>query len=79
MAYSDFVGVVASGRVTHGAGGSESVMPALGDNKNVMCYIDDIYVYLKARADGALARGRPPARDDKPKELDEFEKSCLAG
>ena len=33
-------------------------MPALGDNPNVMCYIDDIYVYLKARADGVLPRGR---------------------
>ena len=22
------------------------VMPAFGDNKNVMCYLDDIYVYL---------------------------------
>jgi methanol metabolism-related c-type cytochrome len=79
MSHSEFVGVVASGRVVHKPGGGESVMPALGDNKNVMCYVDDIYVYLKARADGALGRGRPPKRDDKPKELDEFEKSCLAG
>ena len=79
MTYDEFVGVIASGRVRHLPAGGESVMPALGDNKNVMCYVEDIYVYLKARADGALSRGRPPARDDKPKELDEFEKACLAG
>ena len=41
-------------------------MPALGDNPNVMCYIDDIYIYLKARADGGLPRGRPPSALDKP-------------
>ena len=29
------------------------VMPANGDNKNVMCFIDAIYVYLRARADDA--------------------------
>ena len=30
------------------------VMPTFGDNKNVMCYIDAIYVYLRARADDAV-------------------------
>ena len=28
----------------------ESVMPAFGDNPNVACYMDDLYVYLRARA-----------------------------
>lgn len=77
MEYSDFIGVVASGRIQHLPGGQESVMPALGDNKNVMCYIDDIYVYLKARSDGALGRGRPKGRDDKPPEARDFEKACF--
>ena len=54
-------------------------MPALGDNKNVMCYIDDIYLYLKARADGAVPRGRPPGRDDKPKQAVEYDKQCTGG
>ena len=36
-----------------------NVMPAFGNNPNVMCYLDDIYIYLRARSDGALARGRP--------------------
>lgn len=79
MSYSDFIGVVASGRVRHLPGGQESVMPALGDNKNVMCYIDDIYVYLKARSDGALGRGRPIGRDDKPAAANEFDKACFGG
>lgn len=74
--YGDFLGVVASGRIRN-VGGTEFVMPALGDNKNVMCYIDDIYVYLKARAEGALPRGRPPGRDDKPKQAIEYDKSCF--
>ena len=35
------------------------VMPSFGTNKNVMCYLDDIYVYLKAVGSGAIPRGRP--------------------
>ena len=64
MSYEDFMEVVASGREVVRAD-KQSKMPALGDNRNVMCYIDDIYVYLKARADGALPRGRPAKRERK--------------
>ena len=35
------------------------VMPAFGEVEDVINYIDDIYAYLKARADGAIGRGRP--------------------
>ena len=42
------------------------VMPALGENKNVMCYIDAIYVYLRARADGAVGRGARTKHEPKP-------------
>lgn len=76
MSYGDFLGTVASGRVRNEAG-TEFIMPALGDNKNVMCYIDDIYIYLKARADGAVPRGRPPGRDDKPQQAVAYDKQCL--
>ena len=76
MTYQDFLQVVASGRVVVRAD-KESVMPALGDNANVMCYIDDIYVYLKARADGALARGRPAKRAEKPEGAESHEKACF--
>jgi hypothetical protein len=34
-------------------------MPAFGTNPNVMCYLDDIYAYLRARSDGVIGRGRP--------------------
>lgn len=79
MSYEDFVGTVASGRIVHQPGGGESVMPALGDNKNVMCYLDAIYAYLKARADGVMPRGRPKAKESKPKGLGDSENACLAG
>jgi methanol metabolism-related c-type cytochrome len=37
----------------------QSVMPAFGEVEDVVNYVDDIYAYLKARADGAVGRGRP--------------------
>jgi methanol metabolism-related c-type cytochrome len=37
----------------------QSVMPAFGEVEDVVNYVDDIYAYLKARADGAVDRGRP--------------------
>lgn len=76
MSYEDFLLVVASGREIMRAD-KQSVMPALGDNSNVMCYIDDIFVYLKARADGALPRGRPAKRVEKPATAEENEKRCF--
>lgn len=37
----------------------QSVMPAFGEVEDVVNYVDDIYSYLKARADGVVGRGRP--------------------
>jgi hypothetical protein len=56
-------------------------MPALGDNPNVMCYIDDLYIYLRARSTDALQGGRLSAdqRAEKPKEAIEAEKGCIGG
>ena len=53
------------------------VMPAFGTNPNVMCYLDDIYTYLRARGSDALPRGRPAKRDDKSAEFAEAEKACM--
>ena len=76
LAYADFLEVVTNGR-THVSAGEQSVMPAFGTNMNVMCYVDDIYVYLRARGQGDLPRGRPPKRVDKPEAATEAEASCL--
>lgn len=76
ITYEDFVGVVASGREAVRTD-KQSKMPALGDNRNVMCYIDDIYIYLKARADGVLPRGRPAKRIDKSEAAEAQEKACF--
>lgn len=72
MNYGDFVGVVASGRQN-----GNSVMPALGDNPNVACYMDDIYVYLRARANDAVGRVRPAKHDGKPDAYTAAENSCM--
>jgi mono/diheme cytochrome c family protein len=53
-AIDEFRAVVRSGR-----SGTTSVMKGFADDGNVAPYIDDIYAYLQARADGALGRGRP--------------------
>jgi len=76
MDYYDFYAVVAEGRKRVGAS-EQSVMPAFGDNPNVMCYLQDIYVYLLARGTGALPRGRPGERMDKSEVIREDENSCL--
>lgn len=78
MDYGTFLSVVAEGRQNVG-GGKENVMPAFGDNKNVYCYLDDIYVYLRARAVDAAPRGRPPKKADKPQGAKDYEASCMGG
>jgi methanol metabolism-related c-type cytochrome len=76
MSYGDFVGVVASGRKSLEAG-KESVMPALGDNPNVACYMDDLFVYLRARANDAVGRARPAKYERKPEAAKQNEDSCI--
>lgn len=78
MTYEKFLQVVSSGQIRD-VGGTQFVMPALGDNKNVMCYIDDLYVYIKARASGELPGGRlsPDQRAEKPQEARDYETACL--
>jgi methanol metabolism-related c-type cytochrome len=78
MDYQQFVDVIIQGRQNVSAG-SQNVMPSFGTNNNVACYLDDIYVYLKARSDGALERVRPSKREDKPQAATDAEKTCLGG
>ena len=74
--YYSFIDVVTNGRQVVNAA-THNVMPSFGDNPNVMCYIDDIYVYLKARGADALPRGRPAKREEKSDEIREAEAACL--
>lgn len=76
MDYATYLEIVASGRTVI-SGSQQSVMPAFGTNENVMCYVDDIYVYLRARADGALDRGRPKNRENKSEAIGQAENECL--
>ena len=76
MSYADFLGVVASGRKNVSTS-QENVMPAFGDNPNVACYMDDIFVYLRARANDAVGRVRPGKHEDKPKSAKDQEDSCV--
>ena len=65
LSYDDYLEVVVNGRQNVNQA-QQSVMPPFGTVMDVMLYVDDIYGYLKARADGVLPRGRP-ARLPKPK------------
>lgn len=76
--YAEFYGIVVGGRIAKVAG-NESVMPAFADNKNAMCYIDDIYIYLRARSTEAVDRGRPEKKEEKPASFAETEAKCMAG
>ena len=78
MDYVGFMEVVINGREKIGAA-ENSKMPSFGLNRNVVCYLDDIYVYVKARSDGALPRGRPKKREAKTDATREEENACLDG
>ncbi len=79
MSYDDFREVVTNGRSVKQTDGSSNVMPTFGTNKNVMCFLDDLYVYLKARADGAMGKvfHRDLKKEAKPKEIREEEAACF--
>lgn len=70
--YYDFYSVVVNGREN-----GNSVMPHFGENRNVMCYLDDIYVYLKARGMDAVPRGRPAKKEPKSDAIREDENACM--
>ncbi|GJE11430.1 MULTISPECIES: c-type cytochrome, methanol metabolism-related [Methylobacterium] len=76
MSYAQFAGIVVGGKKDVNAA-QELVMPAFGDNRNVMCYMPDIYTYLRARAEGALGRNRPPEHEPKPAAFEKAEDACM--
>jgi len=76
LRYSDIFGLVSG--VKPDKAPRKNAPHAFGDNKNVMCYLSDIYVYLRARANDAVPIGRPQKREDKPSETVTEEEACLA-
>src|SRR5215813_7822373 len=58
MSKDEFDEVVINGQ-TNVSTASENVMPPFGTVEDVVSYLDDIWAYLEARADGVLGRGRP--------------------
>jgi len=76
--YYEFQEIVASGKQEVNTA-ANLVMPAFGTNKNVWCYIDDIYAYLLARGAGDLPRGRPAKKESKSDEFAAQEDSCMNG
>jgi len=75
LSYDDFLEVVVNGKESVGTA-QQNKMPAFGENLNVMCFIDDLYAYLKARSDGALGRGRPK-KEPKPADAKERDDACF--
>jgi mono/diheme cytochrome c family protein len=63
MTQDAFNEVVVNGRTNVNAANT-SVMPPFGEVEDVVTYLDDIWAYLQARADGVLGRGRPPRIGD---------------
>lgn len=74
--YSEVMGIVAGGKKDVSES-QQLVMPALGENKNVMCFIDAIYIYLRGRSTGAIGRGRPAEHEPKTDAFTKAEDSCM--
>jgi methanol metabolism-related c-type cytochrome len=76
MTYEQFLDIVTNGK-TEVNTAVQKKMPTFGTNPNVMCYIDDIYAYLKARSDGVLGRGRPAKHAEKSADAKAAEDACM--
>jgi methanol metabolism-related c-type cytochrome len=76
LSYDEFKTIIIQGRKRVGA--SENfVMPSFGENLNVVCYIDDVWAYLKAKADDAIQPGRPAKKEAKPPAAQAYEDACM--
>ncbi|HEY1932985.1 MAG TPA: c-type cytochrome, methanol metabolism-related [Acetobacteraceae bacterium] len=74
--YAQFIADVAGGIKSVNTS-QQLVMPAFAEDKNVMCFIQEIYSYLRARSDGVVGRGRPAKTAASPKGFDEASYKCL--
>jgi hypothetical protein len=57
MDWDAFFDVIINGRGVDQGAQKGNVMPAFGENSNVAPHIEDMYRYVKARADGKIRRG----------------------
>jgi mono/diheme cytochrome c family protein len=60
MTAEEFRAAVLAGRAT-----GNSVMNGFADDPNVAPFVDDIYSYLRGRADGVIGLGRPDQADER--------------
>jgi methanol metabolism-related c-type cytochrome len=74
--YSQFIAAVAGGIKSVNTA-QQLVMPSFASDKNVMCFIQELYTYLRARSTGAVGRGRPTQHAAAPKGFDEASYKCL--
>lgn len=74
--YSQFIAFVAGG-IKQVNASQDLVMPSFANDKNVMCFIQEIYAYLRARSTGAVGRGRPAKHAPAPKGFNEASYKCL--
>lgn len=74
LGYEGYLETVVNGRQVV-SNVAQQNMPSFATNMNVMCYVDDIYAYLVARADGVVGRERPE-KEAKPEAAKERDNSC---
>ena len=70
LSYDDFFNVIMNGRGEDEGAQKGNVMPAYGANTNVAPHVEDIFRYVKARADGKIRRGDRLPKLPKLKEVD---------
>ncbi|WP_244404224.1 c-type cytochrome [Fulvimarina pelagi] len=79
LSYYDFAGIIVSGQQNQWSSSGNSIMPAWGEDPNVMCSLDAIYVYLRGRTDGVVGRGEPkrPEKTELTDAAQQHEYDCL--
>ena len=70
LSYDDFFNVIMNGRGENEGAQKGNVMPAFGANTNVAPHVEDMYRYVKARAEGKIRRGVRLPKLPKFKEAD---------
>ncbi|MDC3091354.1 c-type cytochrome [Rickettsiales bacterium] len=57
LTWDDFFAVIINGRYEADGAQKGNVMPAFGENTNVAPHVEDMFRYIKARADDKIRRG----------------------